>query len=183
MKKLLLAALISSSMATSAFAATPGDLGATSTGTFQATLDLAALVKVSGLDDVILQNNTSAGGFVASTNFCVYTNNGVGDYGMTISGDGARNTGFSLADGANQVDYSVNYAPSRITTPVPAGTVVDAGVEFTGTGGANTDGALNCTNGATDDNATLWVKVPDSEIAGAPQGNYVGTLTVLVTAK
>jgi len=188
MKKILLASLILSSIATSSFAATDGTLGSTSTGTLNVDLNIANLVKIAGLTDIALDTTASdgQGNFVDAvgvSNFCVYANNGAGTFSLTATGDGTGGA-FSLSDGAgvNDVAYQVNFLNGVDRTDTVGGQPLTAGTSISTDGGSIDAGALDC-NSDADDTSTIWVSVPGSELTGKPSGDYSGVLTLEVAAQ
>lgn len=162
LKALTLTLSIASS---SAIAVTQGSLGATSTGDLLISLDINSLVQVSNLGDIAL--GTYAGTDLTGTdNFCVYRN-GVGNYAITMSGDGGV---FELSDGGiNTLPYSVDFTNG-------ATTALTSTVALTAQTGANT----TSTTCAGVDNVAVAITVANANLAAAPAGNYTGTLTILV---
>src|SRR5690554_3097796 len=89
-----------------AFAASDGTLGTTSTGTSDITIEVPELVMLTGVADLTL--NPYAGGDVdLSDDVCVYTNDPDGQYLVTLTGDGgAGSDEFSITDGSAEMVYT-----------------------------------------------------------------------------
>ena len=90
------AVMVAAIASTAAQAATPGTLGATSTGTVVITASVPARARISGLSDVgfVLQDpNTAASN---AQNVCVWSNTSTKGYTVTATGSGATNA-FTLS--------------------------------------------------------------------------------------
>ena len=186
MKKKILLTALSLSFAASVFAAENGTLGSTSTGDLDIQLNIANLIRISGLHDLTLNTEASDGtnGFdraVGHVNFCVYANNGLGTFDITAAGD---HTGaFTLTDGGKSViAYQVNFAGSRVNSNSIGGVSLAPGVPYAATGASLSVGSLTCAN-ASDETSTIWVSVPGTTLEGKPAANYAGTLRLTIAAK
>ncbi len=165
--KSLLTGGVAAVLATTAFAATDGTPGFTSTGTVDISITVDDEVRISNMVDI--QLGTFAGADASdSTGACIYRNSAP-TYQITASGSGAANA-VTLTDGTNSVAYSVTYsdgsAPDSMTS----------GLALTGQAGADVDVAC----GNTGDNATVAVTVAAADAAALPAGAYTGTLTLVV---
>ncbi|MDH5434830.1 MAG: hypothetical protein OEY19_12875 [Gammaproteobacteria bacterium] len=174
--KFIKGSLIALGLASSSVMAVDGTLGATSTGSVLITLDISPLVQVTNLDDITLTPFVGgAADLTGSDSFCVYSNNGTGNYNITMSGDAGN---FTLANGASTIPYSVDFVNGATTSNALHGQPI------LGQTGANTvdqncgavpDG-INPTNG----NVSMSITVANAAAAAAPAGIYTGTLTVVV---
>lgn len=165
-KALIAAGIATFSMA--GFAATQGDLGATSQGDVIIDVEIPDLLMISGLNDIDLGTYVADGGDMdGSDTFCVYSNQG--SYKVTLTGNfdaaGAPGTDFYLENSGNVVPYSVDYN----------GTAATAGIEIGGQTGD--DSSTNC-SGAT--NSNILVTITETDIQASPPGAYTGVLTLLV---
>ena len=112
-----------------AFAATQGTLGATSTGSITIGASIPNRVQLSKLTDVSFTNQDPSVDASSAQDVCVWSNTSTRGYTITATGSGAGNA-FTLASGAlPAVPYSVEWAPSSGQT---AGTVLAAGSTLTG---------------------------------------------------
>lgn len=168
-KALAVAAVITFA-AGSAFAATQGTLGATSTGSLDITLTIDPLVQISALDDIALGTYTGGGNMTGADDLCVYSNNG--GYDITATGNGAGNAFELIGAGAN-IPYTVEWAT---TAGAGTGTALTTGVTLASQTGTFTGGP-NC--GGVD-NAQVIVTVDSADLAAAPADAYTGVLTLLV---
>lgn len=167
--------------ASTAFGATDGLLGLTSTGTVDISLAKGFVVQITGLLDFTVPLWTNGDGDVELTqDVCMYTNNGAGDYLVTTTSANAAGGQWRLFDGGiNYVTYDVGWVDS------PGGNMAASTA-----GGAFASGAVsvNQTNAETADptcalgqSATLVVFVAQAANLGlAPNGVYTDTLTVVV---
>jgi len=191
MKKLLtVLAITAMTAATPALAATDGTLDTTSsTGTFDVTVNIPKMVRVSGLDDLTF-NITPAmltepyfSREDQTSTFCVYSNDGAdGAYAMTVSGQASGLGGgrpWALSGPGGQLPFAMwtsdNTGSQFKTFRFPNQTVNYL---------SNADGngrrtTLNC--GAQGDNATIKVGVNDSDLIAAQAGTFTGTVTVTVS--
>ncbi len=190
MKKILIATLISACAAGSAFAATDGDVGPVSTGTLEVSLNIAALVKISGLDDITLNpvRSPTTGNFldaVGHTNFCVYADTGGAEGNFTITAQGSGEAdAFTLSNGGSDtVSYEVNFAGTPVRTNTVGGEPLTPNQPYVATGASASTAALQCLPDGSADTSTVWVTVPGSEIDGKSIDDYTGTLTLQISAR
>jgi len=102
----LVAGGIAVMIAANGFAATPGTIGATSTGTLEIDLTIADEVRISNLEDIDLGQFAGAN-LTGGSPACVYRS-GTGNYQITGSGSGTAGA-FTLAGGGATVAYSVDF--------------------------------------------------------------------------
>ena len=167
MKKLLIASAIaaSSAMSVTAFAASDGDVGGTSTGTLDIEVTVEDSVRISGLDDFTATFD-GANDVIHTDQACIYRN-GSDAYGVSATGDGASNA-FTIEDGPTIIDYAVSWNNTDITIP---------GALLSGQSGAD-DSSTTCSGGT---NATLVLTVAAADLLAAPASVLQGTLTVTVS--
>jgi hypothetical protein len=175
LKVTLCAALTAASIgSTTAYAATQGTLGATSTGTVTITASVPARARISGLTDVafLLQDpNTPASN---SQNVCVWSNTSTKGYTVTATGSGTSGA-FTLANASLTVPYSVQWSAttgqttgSALTTGTASATLVSTATQQL------------CATGPTN-SASLIAGISTADL-GAMQATttYTGTLTLVV---
>lgn len=165
-------------LSSSAFSATPGTVGATSTGTLDISVDVEDLVRISGLSDIILTFDvTGTGPITGSSTACVYRNGG-GDYSIEATGSGTASA-FTIQNASatpTPIAYTVGWDDAVTGTAVSAAT---SGTPLTGQTGANTVSDDCSTGGGA--NAFVEVTVPRASLSAAPAGTYNGTLTLEVS--
>lgn len=160
-------------IATGAVAATPGTLGATSTGTVDISATVPGRVQISGLSDIVFGTIDPTAAAANAQNVCVWSNTSGRAYSITASGSGSGG-GFAITDGTNELDYGVEWAgapgQSSGTALTPAGTL---------TGLSSAAVNPSCSAGAGE-SASLIVRMTASELQAAVAGSYTGTLTLVV---
>lgn len=174
---------------TSAFAATDGTSGASSTGTSLITLTLSKLISVAGLEDMTLD---FANGYADSTEFCVGQSGGVSNYDVTLSSANPSGTNeFRLADGGatNFVIYNVSYTHDNDSgTAGVQGTATQASASGSplGTfGNGASDVALGTLDCSAENIARIDVAIADGQLSVADASgstSFTDTLTVTVQA-
>ena len=152
-----------------AFAATDGSLGATSTGDLLITATIPGLIQISNLDDISLGTYTGSGGLSGSDTVCVYRN-GASTYDVTATTSGAGTGSFVLTDGSNNIAYTVTYDDGNGATTMTYGTAL--------TNRQNASTTSTSCGGST--NATVAVSVADADLQGKPAGTYSSTLVLVV---
>ncbi len=167
-KGIALASLMAA--AGTAYSATDGTLGATSTGSLDVRVEIADRVQISGLDDIDLGTYSGSGDLDGSDAFCVYRN-GTGGYEVTISSPQADDGAFRLRSGDEFIAYSVTFNDEAEIT---GGSAVNSGDKLAGTGSAT---SVTCGNGS---NASLGVSIAAVALQAAPTGVYTDTITLLV---
>ncbi len=176
-----LAASIALIPAGTALAASDGSLGtgasATSQGTAQVNLSIPAMIKISKITDLQLDQNFDSGTseLYDETSVCVFRKGNSGAYTVTASSanpDGSGN--FQVDDGGTKVMYNVQWSDSAGNTEDLTENATSS-TTFTGnTGSADCGGATN---------ATVRASVPQSEWeAATASAGYNDTLTMMVTA-
>ena len=159
---------------TSAFAATQGSLGTTSTGSVSINASVPNRVRISGLNDVNLLNLDPTLDAFDAQDVCVWSNTATSGYSITASGSGAGSA-FTLASGASTVPYSVEWAGSAGQT---SGTALAPATQETGFISAATNQLCNSGPSAS---ASLIVKLSSADLSTMQAGQtYNGTLTLLV---
>ena len=156
----------------SAWAATQGSVGTTSTGTVGLSVTIGTLARISDLDDLDLGNFTGSGDLSDNDDLCVWSSGSTG-YNITATGSGTAGA-FTLGAGAELVIYTVEWDDTSGQT---SGTSLTSGSALTGqtTAAATTD----CNAGASP-SASLIVKVTESEMLGKSAAGFTGTLTLVV---
>lgn len=131
------------------------------------TVQLPTLVKISGLDDMVLTERGN-NRYRQEEPFCVFVSGG-GDYRIRASGGPGASDPFSLTNSSNTIDYRVRLenASNRLETVSP-GNWLNAG---------NGSNSINC-NGET--NNKVRIVVLDQWVANKPAGVYSGTLYLTV---
>lgn len=165
----LLAGGVVVAMATSTYAVTQGDLGFTSTGSVEISLNVADEVQINNLVDIDLGDFTGAD-LTGSTPACIFRNGGNAGFQLTASGNGTAGA-YTLADAgaANLVGYSVSINTGG------ADSDLDANTPATFTTATSTPDCVGIT-----DNATITVTVDAADAATLPATAYTGTLTLVV---
>jgi hypothetical protein len=159
----------------SAFGATQGSLGATSTGTVTISASVPARARLSGLTDVSFLNQDPAVAASTPQNVCVWSNTATKAYTITATGSGAANA-FTLANGALTTPYSVQW---NATSGQTSGTALTAGTAS----GSLTSVATqqSCASGPTS-SASLIVGIATTDLQTMQASTtYTGTLTLLIT--
>jgi len=164
-----LAAVALISMSGSAFAATDGTVGSTSTGDLDINLVIPNLIQVSSMSDIDLGSWNGSGAKTGSDTICVYDNSG-GNYNATFTGNGSGSA-FTLSDGSHTIAYTVTYSDGGIASAVTSGTAL------TGQTGAD-QSSFTCATGGL--NGTITVEVPQANMEAAAANTYSGTLTMVV---
>ena len=161
-------------MPTTAFAATQGTLGATSTGSISIGASIPNRVQLTKLSDVAFTNQDPSVAASDAQNVCVWSNTSTKGYNVTATGSGAANA-FTLANGALTVPYSVEWAGSMGQT---SGTPLSTGAALSGLTSTATN--MNCASGPAT-SASLIVKISSANLQGMQAATtYTGTLTLVV---
>jgi len=155
-----------------ALAATQGAVGSTSTGSVVITATVPNLVRISGLNDIALGTWSGTGDMTGSDSLCVWST--TRKYAVTATGSGASSA-FTLTSGGttpSTIAYTVQWADS---SGASTGTAMTAGTPVTT---RNTTATSTTCAGGT--NATVLVRVAETDLAAAPAAAYTGTLTLVV---
>ena len=165
----------------SAFAATDGTIGATTTGIVNLNIVKPPVVAANSLNDVSLPSyHIGDGDKVIASPACVYSSTLGGGYTVQGVGSGAGGA-FTVDDGASHVlPYVV------IWNSGGAGALADSGISLTANVtsvvqyNAATDSAT-CSGAAPGSTAQINVHVLGTSLDTAPAGTYSGTLTFIIT--
>ncbi|MGI2026930.1 hypothetical protein [Endozoicomonas acroporae] len=131
------------------------------------TVNLPTLVKISGLDDMVLTRRGN-NRYRQDEPFCVFVSGGA-DYRIKASGGAEANAPFLLSNGSNTIPYRV-----RLSSDGSKLNSIDPGKWLEAT---NSSTSLNCSDG---NNTKVRVVVLDKWINGKPAGVYKGTLYLTV---
>ena len=177
----IVTALATSSIFTGeAIAATQGTLGATSTGSVNISVTKPAGADINGLTDLTLSSwTTGMGAQTLSEDVCVYSTRANGKYTIKATGSGASSA-FTLANGSNLIPYAVSWDDSGVGALASSGAALTTNV----TSGAKTHAARDsatCNGASPGATARLFVDLASSDLEGAVDGTYAGTLTMLIT--
>lgn len=164
----LVAGGVAVAMATSSYAVVQGDLGFTSTGSVEISLNVADEVRINNLADIDL-GDFDGSDATGSTPACIFRNSGNAGFELTANGDGTAGA-YQLADAANSLPYSVSINTGG------ADTDLDANAPATFTSASN---SVDCAVGGN--NATISVTVDSADAAALPASAYTGTLTLVVS--
>ena len=157
-----------------AFGATQGSLGTTSTGSISIGATVANRVQISGLSDVSFTNQDPGTPAQNAQNLCVWSNTSTKGYNVTATGSGAASA-FTLANGASTVPYSVEWAG---TSGQSSGTALVTGSALTGLTSTATNATCSSGPGSS---ASLIVKISTASLQGMQAAaSYTGTLTLVV---
>lgn len=152
------------------FAATDGQVGATSTGSANISLTLPKLIRIRNMADVLFPSYSGAGDLTFNKDITVSVNYPTGGYRITTTGSGASSA-FTVAAGATTIPYAMLYNDQAGI----AGTVaVTAGTPLTGQSGALRPLGTNNLN------ANYQVKFLETNLQSADAASYSGTLTIIV---
>ncbi len=152
-----------------------GDLGTTSSGTLDITLNIPARFQISQLDPIALtpvsDSSSKATGY---SQFCVYSNAASNGYGITASGSyGSSSDAFKLVDSSDTtVDYKVFFDDSVATSATEGMT------HGSKTSAKKSSNTLNCDDSP---NATIYIETADN-VDTITTGDYSGVLTLLIEA-
>ena len=138
---------------------------------------LAQKVRITNLSDVDFGTiaNLQADSR-RSQNICLYSNATAGGYSVVATGSGPG-SGFSLSSGPNQLPFDVEWSGQSGQS---SGAALSPTVALTGQTSSATQ--QFCNSGPAT-SASLILVLRGSELARARQGNYSGTLTLLIAAE
>jgi len=180
LRKTAFTVLTSAALVTSAYAASDGTLGATSTGTSDLEITTTEMAEITGLADLTVNPYGGSGGVDENDDVCIYTNDTANDHRYKVTA-----TGSWLANGtAGNLFYLKNSG----TTDTIAYTV--EWNASTGPGNnALTANTLSAAFAATDggtypcpaDNANFRVQADHNDIMSKPAGTYEATLTLVIS--
>lgn len=137
----------------------------------------AQKVRVTNLTDVNfgLIANTQAEAR-RSQNICLYSNSTGGAYSVSASGSGPGSS-FVLTNGPDSLAYAVEWSDSSGQT---SGTELTPSVALTGQQSVATHQFCNSGPATT---ASMTIVLRAANLSQARQGNYAGTLTLLIAAE
>jgi hypothetical protein len=159
----------------SAFGATQGSLGATSTGTVSISASVPARARITGLADVAFTNQDPATAASSAQNVCVWSNTATRGYSITATGDGTASA-FTLTGAATMIPYTVEW---NATSSQTSGTSLTAGAALGGL--VSTATQQTCASGPAS-SASLIVGLSTATLQTMQATtNYAGVLTLLVT--
>lgn len=197
MKAMFLAAAAAAALAASPAAAqsVDGALSSTSsTGTFDVTVNVDEMVRVSGLDALTLNIDPATlasnfGSTSAITQFCVYSNvDAAGSYNVQVTGapgDGLGNPyGLTGVDTGTRLDHTVGYWDNATYNSVAATFMRSSTVrasENTRNGQARSTTTDCSSNGLGGSNSSIRVTVRNANAIAALADTYEGTLSVIVS--
>ena len=152
----------------SAFAATDGTLGATSTGQSHISVEIGGQVLISQLHDVNSTLTPPVSGVQElDINSCVYSSEVSNSYLLTAT---THSGGFHLSDGNNNnISFDVEWQDATQPTGTPLTYGVPSDVFE---GGAD--------SACTSINATAKIILSNTDINIVPSGSYTGTIIFVV---
>lgn len=180
--KLALTLALSSAVAGTAFAATQGTEGATSTGTSDLSVTIPKLVKITGVAD--LAGGTydgGAGGFDEEDSVCIYSNmdTGTATYAVNITNGSnpaaSPTAGFYVGSAAtdDEIAFAVAWNDQSGNT---GETAVTHNTPLTGQNGFS-----NAPDCSSTDNANFRVTMTQANMLAVLPGTYTSTLTIVIT--
>lgn len=173
MKKVLIASLMALTCASSAFAATDGAVGTSSTATAAISVTIPKLIRVRGTVDHAFGTYSGSGNLTANEMVNVSMNYGDSSRKYSITGSGSGGGGaFTVSDGGLlTLAYTVGYVASAATSGHASMT---AGTALTGRGG----GVKPLSD--TTDNGNYLITFSSTDLQAADAASYTGTLSLLV---
>ena len=111
-----------------------------------------------------------------SQGICLYSNSAGGAYSLVATGSGPGGS-FSLVNGSHALDYDVEWSP---LSGQSSGTLLAANGVLTGQTSAATH--QFCNSGPAT-SASLNIVLRAAELSRAREGNYSGSLTLLISAE
>ncbi|MDP9424255.1 MAG: hypothetical protein M3Q19_15730 [Pseudomonadota bacterium] len=137
----------------------------------------AQRVRITNISDVSfgLISNLQADSS-QSQNLCVFSQSTAGAYSISASGSGPGSS-FALSSGSDALVYEVQWSSQSGQT---SGTSLAPGVPLTGQTSAASQ--QTCNSGPAT-SASLSIILRASQLSQARQGNYSGSLTLLVAAE
>lgn len=168
----VLATVIAGLISTSAFAATDGSMGSTSTGQIDLDLEVLDSVEITALNDIDFgqYGGTDTGDINAGDAYCVFVNGG-DDYNITPTSSNGK---FSLVGVlGDEIDYTVKL--NGAATGAASASAVSYNSASATFSGSN---ARDCSSA---DNASVDVSITEAEIRTASTDTYSDTLILLVS--
>lgn len=149
-------------------------LVAAATNPAPASAEKARITNLSDVDFGLLSNLQADAR--RSQNICVFSNSTGGRYSIIATGSGSGSS-FALSNGSSSLDYEVEWSDQSGQT---AGTSLSPNVAATGR--ASSASHQSCNSGPAT-SASLIVVLRASALSQAREGNYSGSLTLLVAAE
>jgi len=158
------------------FAASPGTLGTTSTGTVNISITIPALVQITNLSDITLGSTSS---FPASgnTTACIYSNvaSPLGSYYVTASSVNTSGSDFRVKDsGTDYIIYSAYW--NNTSSPSQTTTLTSGTKTAQQTGGSAV--SLSCSGSS---NANFNINFTAAQVQGAPAASYSDVVTIVIS--
>jgi hypothetical protein len=155
-----------------ALAATQGTLGSTSSGTMNINSTKGNAVMISGLADITFPASFTAPISSIDQTACIYST--TGNYLLTATSANANGTTFQLANGGNQIIYTVAWSVLS-----SGGTLTTlASGQQSGTTFVNANQSSTSCNGGNDSHVEITIDA--GTFNSAPTGSYTDTLTFTV---
>jgi len=148
-----------------------GNVGPTSSGTLDVTMNVPALALIENLDSISV--NWSNADVSGQDTFCIWST--TGGYNVTVDSLNGAGSGFVAVDGANSLTYSVVFNDDTDPT---TGTAMNDGDNLASLATLDTSFPPGCAG----DNAVLEVTFPyTGNLDSAAQGTYTDTMTLTVS--
>ncbi|WP_285763944.1 hypothetical protein [Biformimicrobium ophioploci] len=184
MKKIIRAVAASAVAVASitAMAANDGLVGATSsTGDLNISLDISQLIRVAGLDDMVLTQQGSV--YSAEDPICVGQTGGITGFTIVFDGGnyGPASERFNLSNGSELIPYTVQFTQDLGAAAGDQANVTSgvAGATYnTLFAGTDCDPTFDDTNA----NSKIIVTVDETDVQTVAADTYTDTLVVTVTA-
>jgi spore coat protein U-like protein len=158
--------------APSAFSATDGTLGVTSTFSYNVTITIPERVSISGLQDIAFGQYPGTGDVRQDDDVCIYSNTSGGNYDVTITGDGAGSA-FTIASGGNTIPYRVFW---NDVTGTAGQAEAATGVTLSARTAAHRT-STPCSGGNT---ANIDILMEEGNVQSKPNGSYSGVVTIVI---
>lgn len=182
-KKLLAVATITIACGTSAFAASDGTVGTTSTGSSDLSITIPELIQISNVADLALNPYTGTGNFSQSDAVCVYSNMTPGasaDYHVTVTGGnppGTQGAGFFVGNATTDDSIPFQVYWNDATNATGEVELTHATVENASDFDVwDQDLSNGCTN-----NAQFRVFMTEANILLVNAGTYTNSISILLT--
>ena len=179
MLRLLFILILFFSLTFEAHGASDGTEGATSTGSFDVSVEIPPRVRISGVADIAFGTWSGTGNLSQSDDVCIYSSEASGLYAVTVTGSGPSGS-FELSDGGSgTIPFSVAWNDQTGTT---GNSAVSATTPLTSQSGA-CDKSTSCSSGCGSNNANFEVTIDQSDLASATTGSYSATISILIEAE
>lgn len=166
-----------------AFSATQGTLGSSSTGTININISIGSVVQVTQLKDITLSYTpgVDVGDLTRVVDLCIYANNTAGSYKVTVSDANAATGNMRISTGGatpSYIPYTTQWFTNATGTGSPAATLT-SGTQTATFSGASTS-SRTCGNG-TNNNAAIKLTFLEADLTAAKAGSYTDVVTILVS--